>query len=99
MGIDTALRKLSAHLRSAYRLLYATVPDLKKRNLDLSIARMGTKVLLPAGTTRETTPAEPLAARPRGTRGAGRPRERVSPRKCPCPCSGRPRALAAGASR
>jgi VWFA-related protein len=67
MGIDTALRKLSAHLRSAYRLLYATVPDLKKRNLDLSVARMGTKVLLPAGTTRETTPAEPLPAAP-GTR-------------------------------
>jgi VWFA-related protein len=59
MGLDSALRKLSAHLRSAYRLAYATVPDLKKRDLDLSVARMGTKVLLPAATTREVTSREP----------------------------------------
>jgi len=59
MGLDSALRKLSAHLRSAYRLAYATVPDLKKRDLDLSVARLGTKVLLPAGSTREVTPREP----------------------------------------
>jgi hypothetical protein len=64
MGLDTALRKLSAHLRSAYRLLYATVPDLKKRDLDLSVARMGTKVLLPAASTREATPGEPQTAVP-----------------------------------
>jgi VWFA-related protein len=59
MGLDSALRKLSAHLRSAYRLAYATVPDLKKRDLDLSVARMGTKVLLPAATTREVTSRQP----------------------------------------
>jgi hypothetical protein len=59
MGTDDALRKLSAHLRSGYRLSYATVADLKKRKLDVSIARPGTKVLLPAGSSRETSAAEP----------------------------------------
>jgi VWFA-related protein len=59
MGTDTALRKASAHLRSGYRLAYATVSDLKKRNLDLSVARMGTKVLLPAASSREASPGEP----------------------------------------
>jgi hypothetical protein len=59
MGLDSALRKLSAHLRSAYRLAYATVPDVKKRDLDLSVARLGTKVLLPATSTREVTSREP----------------------------------------
>ena len=46
MGIDSALRKVSAHLRSGYRLTYATLPDLKKRSLDVSVARLGTKVFL-----------------------------------------------------
>jgi VWFA-related protein len=59
MGTDTALRKLSAHLRSGYRLAYATVPDLKKRNLDLSVARLGTKVLLPSASSREASSGEP----------------------------------------
>jgi VWFA-related protein len=59
MSTDTALRKLSAHLRSGYRLAYATVPDLKKRSLDLSIARLGTKVLLPSASSREASPGEP----------------------------------------
>jgi VWFA-related protein len=47
MGVDSSLRKLSAHLASAYRLRYATLPDLKKRKLELSVARPGTKVLIP----------------------------------------------------
>jgi VWFA-related protein len=59
MSTDTALRKLSAHLRSGYRLAYATVPDLKKRNLDLSVARLGTKVLLPSASSREASPGQP----------------------------------------
>jgi hypothetical protein len=59
MGTDTALRKLSAHLRSGYRLAYATVPDLKKRDLDLSIARLGTKVLLPVASSREPSAGAP----------------------------------------
>ncbi len=67
MGVDGALRKASANLRSAYRLLYATVPDLKKRDLDLRVARKDTKVLLPAASTREATPREPAPAAP-GTR-------------------------------
>jgi hypothetical protein len=59
MGTDTALRKVSAHLRSGYRLAYATVPDLKKRSLDLSVARLGTKVLLPRRCAWEASPGEP----------------------------------------
>jgi VWFA-related protein len=59
MGTDSALRKVSAHLRSGYRLAYATVPDLKKRSLDLSVARVGTKVLLPSASSRDASPREP----------------------------------------
>ena len=59
MGTDDALRKLSAHLRSGYRLAYATVPDLKKRKLDLSVARLGTRVFLPITSEREASPGEP----------------------------------------
>lgn len=59
MGTDGALRKLSAHLRSGYRLAYATVPDLKKRDLDVSVARLGTKVLLPMASSREVSPVLP----------------------------------------
>jgi VWFA-related protein len=59
MGTDTALRKLSAHLRSGYRLAYATLPDLKKRELDLSVARLGTEVLLPSASAREVSPGQP----------------------------------------
>jgi VWFA-related protein len=59
MGADDALRKLSAHLRSGYRLAYATVPDLKKRDLDLSVARPGTKVFLPSSSSREASAGEP----------------------------------------
>jgi VWFA-related protein len=59
MGTDTALRKASAHLRSGYRLAYATVPDLRKRKLDLTVARPGTKVLMPSASAREASPGEP----------------------------------------
>jgi VWFA-related protein len=58
MGADDALRKLSPHLRSGYRLAYATVADLKKRKLEVSVARPGTKVLLPAGSEREASAGE-----------------------------------------
>jgi len=58
MGVDDALRKVGAHLRAGYRLAYATVPDLKKRRLDLSVARPGTKVFLPAESDREPAARE-----------------------------------------
>ncbi len=51
MGLDGALRKASATLRAGYRVAYATVPDLKRRKLELTVARPKTKVLLPAGTS------------------------------------------------
>jgi VWFA-related protein len=58
MAIDSALKKLSAHLTSAYRLRYATVPELKKRKLELSVARPGTKVLIPAALPRDSSRGE-----------------------------------------
>jgi VWFA-related protein len=51
MGLDSALHKVSATIRAGYRVAYATVPDLKQRKLELSVARPKTKVLLPAGTS------------------------------------------------
>jgi VWFA-related protein len=59
MSTDGALRKMSAHLRSGYRLAYATLPDLKKRKLDLSVARPGTEVFLPSASTKEVSSGEP----------------------------------------
>jgi VWFA-related protein len=53
MSLDKALRKVSAHLASAYRLRYATVPDLKKRKLELKVARPDTKVLIPQRQARD----------------------------------------------
>ena len=38
---------------------YATLPDLKKRKLDLSVARPGTEVLLPNASAREASSGEP----------------------------------------
>jgi len=53
MALDKALRKLSAHLSSAFRLRYATEPDLKKRKLELRVARPDTKVLIPQRQARD----------------------------------------------
>ena len=58
MALDGALKKLSAYLVSAYRLRYATVPDLKKRKLQLSVARPGTKVLIPQLVPQDGARAE-----------------------------------------
>jgi VWFA-related protein len=59
MSTDGTLRKMSSHLRSGYRLAYATLPDLKKRKLDLSVARPGTEVFLPSASTKEPSAGEP----------------------------------------
>lgn len=59
MSTDNVLRKLSSHLRSSYRLAYATLPDLKKRKLELSVARPGTEVFLPNASTKEASSGEP----------------------------------------
>jgi VWFA-related protein len=59
MSTDGTLRKLSAHLRSGYRLAYATLPDLKKRKLDVSVARPGTEVFLPAASAKDASSGEP----------------------------------------
>jgi VWFA-related protein len=57
MGTDRALRKLSPFLRAGYRLAYATVPDLKKRDLEVEVAQPGTEVRLPV-RTEETSELE-----------------------------------------
>jgi hypothetical protein len=53
MSSDGAMRRLSAALRSAYRVAYASVPGLKKRKVELSVARPKTKVLVPASSERD----------------------------------------------
>ena len=50
MGTDPALRKLSPYLEAGYRLAYATVPDLKKREIEVEVAQPGTEIHLPVGT-------------------------------------------------
>jgi VWFA-related protein len=57
MGLDGALRKLSAHLASAYRLRYLSEPDLKKRKLELRVARPATRVLIPQLQRRDAVAA------------------------------------------
>jgi hypothetical protein len=54
MSADVAMRRLSSALRSGYRVAYASVPDLKKRKLELSVARPKTKVLLPDQSDKDT---------------------------------------------
>ncbi len=53
MALDSALKKLSVHLASAFRLRYATLPDLKKRKLELRVARPGTRVVIPQLLARD----------------------------------------------
>jgi len=50
LGADSALRKLSPWLEGGYRVAYATLPDLKKRKYELTVARPGTRVVLPAAS-------------------------------------------------
>lgn len=54
MGTDAALRKLSPFLTAGYRLAYATVPELKKRELEVTVAQPGTEVRLPVRTEPAT---------------------------------------------
>jgi hypothetical protein len=53
LGTDSGLRKLSPYLLAGYRVAYATVPDLKKRKIELTVARPGTEVRLPSRTDVE----------------------------------------------
>ena len=53
MGTDPGLRKLSPYLRAGYRLAYATVPDVKKRKIEVKVAQPGTEVRLPVRTDVE----------------------------------------------
>jgi len=53
MALESALKKFSSFIGSAFRLRYATVPELKKRKLELRVARPGTKVVFPQATARD----------------------------------------------
>jgi hypothetical protein len=44
MALEPALRKLAGDLNGRYRVRYATPPDLKKRKLELQVARPGARV-------------------------------------------------------
>jgi hypothetical protein len=64
MAVDEALRRDGSLLRAGYRVLYATVPELKKRKLELSVARPKTKALVPAASVTQPggSEAKPAAA-------------------------------------
>ena len=53
MAADSGLRKFSSYLSAGYRLSYATVPEIDKRKLEVSVARPGTEVRLPVRTDIE----------------------------------------------
>lgn len=53
MSLDGALRKTSSALRAGYRVAYATVPDLRKRKLEFTVARPKTRVVVPAGSATQ----------------------------------------------
>lgn len=53
MAVDGALRKTSSALRAGYRVAYATVPDLKKRKLEFTVARPKTRVVVPVGSASQ----------------------------------------------
>ena len=53
MAADSGLRKLSPYLSAGYRLSYATVPEIDKRKLEVTVARPGTEVRLPVRTDIE----------------------------------------------
>jgi VWFA-related protein len=44
MGVGPKLQMILAAIKGQYRLTYATVPDLKQRKLEVTVARPGTKV-------------------------------------------------------
>ena len=44
MSVGAGLDKVEADLRSQYRLTYATLPDIKKRKLEVRVARDGARV-------------------------------------------------------
>jgi len=54
LGANAGLNKLSPYLRAGYRLAYATVPDLKKRKIEVTVAQPGTEVRLPRRTDIQT---------------------------------------------
>jgi hypothetical protein len=43
MAVESALRKLAGDISSQYRLSYASLPELKKRKLELQVARPGAR--------------------------------------------------------
>jgi VWFA-related protein len=52
MGVAGVLQRISAEIRGQYRLTYATVPDLKERKLQVSVARKGVKARAPQALER-----------------------------------------------
>jgi hypothetical protein len=46
MGVAPALRQMGADLRAAYSVSYATLPEIKERKLEITVARPGVKARL-----------------------------------------------------
>lgn len=44
LGIETALDKIAADLKGRFRVSYATIPEIKERKIQVSVARPGVKI-------------------------------------------------------
>jgi VWFA-related protein len=53
MGTQRALEKISQDLRAQHRLLYSTVPGLKERKVEVTVARPGVKARVAVATLSE----------------------------------------------
>jgi VWFA-related protein len=60
MGTDTGLRKLSPFLTAGYRVAYATVPGLKDRKIEVTVAQPGAEARVPIRTDIEAELAPEL---------------------------------------
>jgi hypothetical protein len=57
LGVGTALDKIAADLQARFRVSYATIPEIKERKIQVSVARPGVKIR--AGTPRLSSDKEP----------------------------------------
>jgi VWFA-related protein len=59
-GVDAGLRKLDRLLTAGYRIAYATVPELEKREIEVTVALPGSHVRVPVRTDVESELAPEL---------------------------------------
>jgi hypothetical protein len=56
MGTSAALQKLSGQLRGRYSVSYATLPEVKRRKLEVQVARPGAKARVVVGAPGPSNP-------------------------------------------